>query len=199
MDEICKIDAKDSFRFEISKIKIINHTQLAYTGTEVALVAYFGATRTVIRMDLGFGDRVEALDYKFDLTATSQGPIFDSRISLKCYPKEFIFAEKLETAIFRGTSNTRMKDFHDLYSLIRLGSLNGLLAQKAIQLVFDHRKTPLKKLPITFTAEGFKTFEKNWIAYQRKLKISSKTLKLPDSFKDLITILNAWLSEMIRF
>jgi hypothetical protein len=30
--------------------------------------------------------------------------------------KEFIFAQKLETIIYRGASNSRMKDFHDLHS-----------------------------------------------------------------------------------
>ena len=39
-----------------------------------------------------------------------------------------------------------MKDFHDLYSLVRLDVLDDGLVKKAVQLVFHHRKTPLKKL-----------------------------------------------------
>lgn len=141
LQTICNIDANDNFAFEVSKIKILDHSQLAYTGAEITLSAKFGATRTVMRMDLGFGDRVEPIEYLINLTATLKGPLFDKRISLQCYPKEFIFAEKLETLVFRGTSNTRMKDFHDLYSLVCLDVLDGSLARKAIQLVFDHRKS----------------------------------------------------------
>ncbi len=52
LQAICAIDANDSFAFEVTKIKILDHAQLAYTGTEINLLAKFGATRTVMRMDL---------------------------------------------------------------------------------------------------------------------------------------------------
>ena len=51
-------------------------------------------------MDLGFGDRVDPIEYPMDLIATSKGPLFESRISLHCYPKEFIFAEKFSKDAF---------------------------------------------------------------------------------------------------
>jgi hypothetical protein len=96
-----QIDANDSFAFEVAKIKILDYSQLAYTGAEITLQALFGASKTVMRMDLGFDNRVEPIEYPMDLIATSKGPLFESRISLDCYPKEFIFAEKLETVVFR--------------------------------------------------------------------------------------------------
>src|SRR3990167_10965540 len=144
-------------------------------------------------MDLGFGDRVDPIDYPIDLTATSKGPLFESKISLHCYPKEFIFAEKLETVVFRGGSNTRMKDFHDLYSLVRLDVLDSELVRKAVQLVFQHRKTFLKKLPIAFGKDAFETLEKNWILYRRKIKTKKDALKLPESIENVISVLNQCL------
>ena len=195
LQAICNIDANDSFAFEVAKIKILDHSQLAYTGAEITLQALFGATQTVMRMDLGFGDRVEPIEYSMDLTATSKGPLFESRISLHCYPKEFIFAEKFETVVFRGGGNTRMKDFHDLYSLVRLGVLDNALAKKAVQLVFQHRKTLLKKLPVAFGADALETLEKNWTPYRRKIKTKKGVLKLPESIKDVISVLNQWLEE----
>lgn len=92
-----------------------------------------------------------------------------------------------------------MKDFHDLYSLIRLDVLDGALAKKAVQLVFHHRKTPLKKLPVTFGKDAFKTLEKNWISYSRKIKTQKGTLKLPESIEDVISALNQWLEENTFF
>ena len=195
---ICDIDAHDCFTFEVSKIKILDHSQLSYTGAEITLLAKFGATKTVVRMDLGFGDRVEPIEYPMDLTATSKGPLFDSKISLHCYPKEFIFAEKLETVLFRGTSNTRMKDFHDLYSLVRLDVLHEDLVEKAILLVFHHRKTSLKKLPIAFDKDAFKTFEKHWNLYRRKLKANKSSLRLPESIEDVVLIVNQWLNKKLK-
>ena len=44
-----------------------------------------------------------------------------TNISFQVYPPEFIFAEKLETIVRFGTGNTRVKDFIDLYTLIKKG------------------------------------------------------------------------------
>ncbi len=192
---ICDIDASDSFAFEMVKVDVLEHIHLAYTGAQISLLAKFGATQTRIRIDLGFGDMVEAIDYSIDLTATTKGPLFESKISLRCYPKEFIFAEKLETAVFRGEGNTRMKDFHDLHSLISLGNLSEALTEKAIQLVFNHRKTSLKGLPIAFDANVLKQLEKGWGLYCRRLKTTKNFLILPGSIEGLIESVNLWLNQ----
>lgn len=199
LQAICDVDVRDSFSFEVAKIKTLDHSQLAYTGAEITLQALFGATKTVIRMDLGFGDRVEPIEHPIDLTATSKGPLFESRISLHCYPKEFIFAEKLETIVFRGGGNTRMKDFHDLYSLIYLDVLDSSLAKKAIELVFHHRKTPPNKLPASFGKDAFETMEKNWSAYRKKIKSKKGALKLPESVEEVVSAVNQWLEENAFF
>jgi predicted nucleotidyltransferase component of viral defense system len=199
LQAICDVDAQDSFSFEVAKIKILDHSQLAYTGAEITLQALFGATKTVIRMDLGFGDRVDPIEHPIDLTATSKGPLFESRISLHCYPKEFIFAEKLETIVFRGGGNTRMKDFHDLYSLVSLDVLDSSLAKKAVELVFHHRKTPVKKLPASFGRDALETMEKNWSAYRKKIKSKKGALKLPESIEDVVSAVNQWLEENAFF
>ena len=199
LQAICNTDVNDSFTFEVTKIKILDHSQLAYTGAEITLQALFGATKTVIRMDLGFGDHVEPIEYLMNLTSTSKGPLFESKISLHCYPKEFIFAEKLETVVFRGESNTRMKDFHDLYSLIRLDVLDSELTKRAVHLVFHHRKTSIKKLPITFNKSAIEALEKNWSAYRRKITGKKDALTLPESIEDLLSILNHWLKETTFF
>ena len=197
LQAICDVDAQDSFSFEVAKIKILDHSQLAYTGAEITLQALFGATKTVIRMDLGFGDRLDPIEHPIDLTATSKGPLFESKISLHCYPKEFIFAEKLETIVFRGGGNTRMKDFHDLYSLVSLDVLDSSLAKKAVELVFHHRKTPLKKLPASFGRDALETMEKNWSAYRKKIKSKKGALKLPESIAEVVSAVNHWVNGNI--
>lgn len=69
-------------------------------------------------------------------------PIEAENIQLKIYPKEFIFAEKLETIARFKTGNTRCKDFLDIWLLIQSGiSLTDL--QKALQACFMHRGTDL--------------------------------------------------------
>lgn len=197
LEKICGVEVNDSFVFDVTKIKMLEHVHLAYKGAEISLLVKFGATRTVMRMDLGFGDAVEPIEYPIDLTATSKGPLFESKVSLHCYPKEFIFSEKLETIVFRGANNTRMKDFHDLYSLICLGNLKESNVEKAIRLVFNHRKTSFKNLPIAFDRSALEKLEKNWGLYHRRLKITKNSLSLPLSIEDLIAFINQWLIEKV--
>lgn len=195
LQAICDINVSDNFSFEVTKIKVLQHSQLAYTGAEITLLSKFGPSKTVMSMDLGFGDHVEPIDFQMDLITTSKGPLFEDKISLRCYPKEFIFAEKLETVAFRGGGNTRMKDFHDLFSLINLDALDNSLAEKAIQLVFDNRRTSLKKLPIVFSKRAFINLEKNWGLYLRKIRVREDSQQIPKSIEELISVLNHWLKE----
>ena len=74
-------------------------------------------------------------------------------------------------------------------------TINYSLAKKAVQLVFHHRKTPLKKLPVSFGKDAFETLEKNWTSYQRKIKAKKGSLKLPESIEEVISVLNQWLEE----
>lgn len=90
-----------------------------------------------------------------------------------------------------------MKDFHDLYSLVCLAVLDSSLAKKAIELVFHHRKTSIKKLPASFRKDAFETMEKNWSAYRKKIKSKKGALKLPESIEEVVSAVNQWLVENI--
>ena len=91
-----------------------------------------------------------------------------------------------------------MKDFHDLYSLVQLDVLASSLAKKAILLVFQHRKTPLKRLPITFGKDATEKLEKNWTSYRRKIQ-TKKGVQLPESIEEVILVMNKWLEENAFF
>jgi len=195
LQAICRVSIDDSFTFELTKIEVLEHVHMAYTGAEISLLAQFGATQTIIRMDLGFGDVVEPIDYPIDLMATAKGPLFEQKVSLRCYPKEFIFAEKLETIVFRGGENTRMKDFHDLYTLISLGKLGELYTQKAIELVFNHRKTSLQRLPVKFDSLALEQLQKGWEVYCRRLKTTKNSLVLPGAVSEVVEVVNEWLGQ----
>jgi predicted nucleotidyltransferase component of viral defense system len=189
-DNICSVYLDDGFEFERIKIGSLAHPHMDYTGIEVLLLAKLGGPQTHIQIDLGFGDIVEAIDYSLDLTSTSKGPLFESKIHVRSYPKEFIFAEKLETVVHRGRGNTRMKDFHDLYSLITFEkSLDPAYTEKVVMAVFNHRHTPLK-LPLDFGAATMEALQPLWKDYQKDIRIV-----LPERLEDLISSINKWLKS----
>ena len=163
-----------------------------YPGAEVSMMAYFGKTRFKVAIDIGFGDIVDVVKYSIPLTAYSKGVLFESNVKLSCYPKEFIFAEKLETIIHRGSFNSRMKDFHDIYSMItssQLPSFHNL--EGVIRLVFEHRETPIA-LPITYSEDEMKQVQNYWSEYLKNLRAENSD-NLPIIVAQVIAAINDWL------
>lgn len=109
-----------------------------------------------------------------------------------CYPQEFIFAEKLETVVYRGGANSRMKDFHDLYAMMQTPELlSENTLRDIIPMVFQQRTTPLV-LPIAFKTNEIDQLQALWTSYQVGLKIS-EVQSLPSHIFSLIETLNEWL------
>ena len=131
LTDIMKIEVGDGIVFSITGISEIMD-EAEYPGVRVMLEAQLDTMRTPLKIDISTGDvitpREIELEYKL---------MFENRtISLYAYTIETVLAEKLETVISRGTANTRLRDFYDLYILqqvktiqIDLGQLN--LAFKA--------------------------------------------------------------------
>lgn len=196
-EEIASIDFKDGFVFQEVKVSELRHPHMGYPGAEVSMMAYFGKTRFKVAIDIGFGDIVDPIEYVIPLTASSKGVLFESAVKLPCYPKEFIFAEKLETIIYRGSFNSRMKDFHDLYSLISSSqSLSFHNLEGIIRLVFEHRETPLT-LPIDYDDGEMKQMQNFWTEYLKNLRIENLK-NLPTLIAQVIATINDWLRLNIQ-
>lgn len=191
-EEIAGIDLNDGFVFKEVNASELTHAHMGYAGVEISMMAYFGRTRFKVSIDIGFGDFVEAIAYRVRLTNYSKGDLFEDCIELACYPKEFIFAEKLETIIHRGSFNSRMKDFHDIYSMISSSALPSFTSlEKVIGIVFERRKTELL-LPIAFQEDEFARMQNFWEEYLKSLR--RETLEaLPPLFYDLLIKINHWL------
>jgi predicted nucleotidyltransferase component of viral defense system len=189
-EKIASIDLQDGFQFREIKVSELTHPHMGYPGVEVALMAYFGKTRFKAAIDIGFGDIVDSIEYSIPLTTSSKGGLFERDVTLPCYPKEFIFAEKLETVIYRGSFNSRMKDFHDLYSMISSKPFLGNI-EEIIRMVFEHRETKLI-LPITHEEDEMNQLQSFWNEYLRNLR-AENLAPLPEKIADVISTVNNWL------
>ncbi|KIC75254.1 hypothetical protein DB42_AK00540 [Neochlamydia sp. EPS4] len=192
-EEVSKIELDDGFTFQNIKVDQLTHPHMRYSGAEISAMAYFGQIKRKLSIDIGFGDIVEPIQYSIPLLKGAKGAIFESSVNLSCYPKEFIFAEKLETIVYRGFLNSRMKDFHDVHSLI----LNEFSAsfhnlKLIIESVFEHRGTALK-LPIVYKIAELPQLRTFWQSYLNGLKIDENTL--PKNFDDLLSRINEWLAS----
>lgn len=91
------------------------------------------------KIDVSTGDRItpREVQYKHHLITENR------TIVIMAYNVETIIAEKLETVISRGITNTRAKDFYDLYALSKVEKQNINFEQLRNALIntSEHRGT----------------------------------------------------------
>lgn len=188
--DVIAITLEDGFLFSWFKIEELSQPHMFYPGFRVSLSVHLGKMKDKIQIDIGFGDLVDAVVNSYHSFEYKGAPIFGDEISLLMYPAETIFAEKLETVISKGTTNSRMKDFHDLLLMVRKPSLlNSNKLFDAIQTTFGHRETKLN-LPISFEEEGIQNLQKFWVNHLNSLGKFKDKLNLPLQIADLIQEIN---------
>ncbi|NGX40292.1 MAG: hypothetical protein KR126chlam4_00109 [Candidatus Anoxychlamydiales bacterium] len=191
--EIAYIKTEDGIIFKDIRASELFHPHMNYLGAQVSMFGYFGKIRAKLSIDLGFGDVVKEIKKEIVLMKSSKGPLFENSITLNCYPREFIFAEKLETIIFRGAANSRMKDFYDVYlMMLEDKGIEKKVLESAILEVFNHRKTPLN-IPISFSDADFFHLEIYWKAFFQGLNLKAISYAIPKQITEIVFEINKWL------
>ena len=99
------------------------------------------------------------------------------------YNIESIIAEKFQTVISKGILNSRMKDYYDLYYLMKYKEFSKENLKIAIEKTFYKRNTDLQSTSKVITEIGKSDFLENlWELYSQKYQYA-KNIK----FKEVIT------------
>lgn len=195
MKDIVAIDLKDGFSFLWSSLDELSQPHMEYPGYRVSVHATLGKLKDRIQIDIGVGDLVVPVEEDFRLFEYKGKPIFEGEITLMVYPVETIFAEKLETIIFKGATNSRMKDYHDVILMVREKNLLDVKKlPKVVTATFEHRTTELK-LPVQFAENEVASLQKLWTAHLRGLGSFKEKLGLPSEFPEVLTEINSWLKK----
>jgi predicted nucleotidyltransferase component of viral defense system len=167
-ETIINIPIDDGIEISISSISEIRETA-EYPGLRLKLLCKMGKTSIKIKVDLSTGDKIipQEVIYKYNLLLENRS------IDIFAYQLETILAEKLETTCSRGTTNTRMRDFYDLYTLMKLkkDSLNIELLKKSIVTTSTQRGSIESiKNSVSIIDEIFKdsTMKSFWETYQNE-------------------------------
>tara|TARA_B100001248_G_C27397072_1_gene466319 strand:- start:4748 stop:5617 length:870 start_codon:yes stop_codon:yes gene_type:complete len=177
--EISSISCKeDGLRFETQSIKgeAIREGQ-SYGGIRLKQFVKLGRARVTLKIDIGFGDVItpKAQKKEFPSLLGMQKP------TLNTYPIYTVIAEKLEAMVYLDIDNSRMKDFYDLWFLIRKFDINLTQLGKAIKNTFTRRGTDLpKEMPVAFTEAFALNADKDiqWKAFLRKNGLEGNGLEL---------------------
>lgn len=119
ISEICSIPVEDGVCFHIISSKSIM-TDFEYPGVRLMLEAVLKPMRQIIKVDISTDDIItpEAIEFEYRL-------MFEDRtILLLSYNKETLLAEKVQTILARGTANTRIRDFYDVYSIMKMHAVD---------------------------------------------------------------------------
>lgn len=110
ISEIATIQIDDGMMFELKSVAPIMD-DADYPGIRIIIDAMLEDMRTPLKIDLSTGDVITPHEVSY-----SYKMMFENRtIPLIAYNLETILAEKLETVIARGTANSRMRDYYDIY------------------------------------------------------------------------------------
>ncbi|MFK8137777.1 MAG: nucleotidyl transferase AbiEii/AbiGii toxin family protein [Bdellovibrionales bacterium] len=189
--EVADVTVDDGFSFSFNKIDQLDQVHMNYPGYRVKMNTTFGNMKDTLQIDVGVGDKVTPGSLDIPLIDYEGGPLFDGTIALQVYPTETIFAEKLETLIYRGAANSRMKDYHDLLFLCESNILNVSETKRQVDTTFSHRKTK-KLLPIEFVTDDINKLQGHWERHLKTLT-TEVSKKLPSSIVEVITSINTWI------
>ncbi len=166
-----------------------------YEGLRVNLVARLERAKITMQVDIGFGDVIVPPPTEIQYPALLDFP----SPHLRAYPRETVVAEKLEALVKLGMTNTRMKDFYDLWRLSQDFDFDGALLVAAIKSTFNRRGTEIPPgAPLALTDEFSRDTQKarQWEAFLKKSGLEQDCATLQAVAADLARFLIAPLQAV---
>ena len=155
MLEICSIACEeDGVTFECGEEEIWLEditVEKEYNGTRVHMMAHMDTIVQPFSIDVGFGDVIipQPVDLDYPLLLEDL-----PEVNVAAYSLETVVAEKFQTMIDRGTINSRIKDFFDVYMILKSGKVDNGLLKEAVVEVFANRGTNADPDSVVFS-DGF--------------------------------------------
>lgn len=165
--------------------EILQYYGADYEGVRVKFIGFIDKTKIPMQLDVGFGDAIYPKPKKISYPAILNNM---SRPQLEGYPVESVISEKFESMIKLGSVNSRMKDFYDIWILMRSINFSGIKLSEALKNTFEHRKTILPEKSPLFDEE---IYDKNsdrqilWTAFLKNNDIINAPQELYNIAKQI--------------
>lgn len=190
--EVSEINCEeDGIAFDTQKL-ILRNTQTGgdYNGVSSSFSAKLFTTKMPVLIDIGFNDIIipKPQQIKYPTLLGMPEP------TLLGYTLETVIAEKLESVVKLALVNTRMKDFYDLWTILKSYEIKSDKLNLAIQEVFANRKTPLKR-PVAFTAEFYDNRETQQRWNNFLSAIDKQQIKFEDVILELARSINVFFES----
>ncbi len=142
----------DGVAFDIAAIEAVPiREDLEYGGVRVRTQATIAGARIPIQVDVGFGDAITPGPVEIDYPALLDAPA----PHLRAYPIETVVAEKFHALATRGITNSRLKDYYDLWLIADTFELDRVPLAAAVRQTFERRETALPQEKPTGLSEAY--------------------------------------------
>lgn len=175
--DIVSVVANDGMVFDADSVHVEEIRKNAgYAGARVFVSAELARARCKTQIDIGFGDAITPgpVDATYPVLIADFPPP-----QLRTYPVYTVIAEKLHAIVLLGMTNSRLKDYLDLWTLLDREALDADILAKAIAATFNRRGTPLPtELPIGLSDEFADDGSRKalWAAFLKKNALATMTL-----------------------
>mgnify|MGYP000061407729 FL=1 len=203
ISQIISIPLDDGVSFQIKRISEIME-EADYPGVRVSMETKFDGVITPLKIDISTGDIITPREIKYNFNLMLE----NRTIEVWAYNLETVLAEKLETVISRNVTNTRMRDFYDIYILQKLygEQLSKDVLRDALVATAKKRET-LEQIETEDIDEVFdeiqssSVMENLWKAYQRNYSYSADIPwhTIMKSIRTLYEIISKNTYNVLRF
>lgn len=188
--DIASKDLDDGVVFDVHKAtSMVIRDEDAYSGVRVTMQAEMATARPHFHVDVNVGDPISPAPENVRLPRLLGGEIV-----IRGYPLVMVYAEKIVTAIARGTVSTRWRDFADMYLLSRRHGVAGRDMTVSLQQVADHRRVEL--VPLGRILDGYGEIgQARWAIWRRKQQLEGR---LPESFVEVVSTVVGFADPVIN-
>jgi predicted nucleotidyltransferase component of viral defense system len=195
--DIASVEVEDGIVFDPASVSVEEiRKDAGYAGARVLITCEIAKARCKTQIDIGFGDAV---------TPEPIHAIYPVLIDdlpaprLRTYPVYTVISEKLHAIALLGITNSRLKDYLDLWVLLDREVLNAETLAQAIAATFIRRGMPVPTaLPIGLTEEFSTDASRQamWHAFLKKNEIAIRPL--PDVVTKVRSILGVALVQAAK-
>lgn len=178
--EIASIEIDDGLAIATDQAtaEAIREESGGYTGVRISLPATLASARVSFHVDVNVGDPIQPAPERIAVPR-----ILGGTIDVLGYSVEMVVAEKLVTAVQRGTANTRWRDFVDLHRIVRSRPLPGAQLVASTRLVADYRQATLA--PLRAVLDGYGAVaQPRWAAWRTKQRLEDEAPERIDEIVD---------------
>lgn len=187
--EVASLRLNDGVAFDVDgATAAMIRDEDAYSGVRVTMKAELATARPHFHVDVNVGDPITPAAQELHLARLLGGDVV-----VRGYPLAMVRAEKIVTAVARGTVNTRWRDFADVYLLSRRHPLAGADLSDSVRQVARHQQVEL--VPLARVLDGYgEVGQARWAAWRRKQQLEDR---LPDQFAEAVSAVVTFADPII--